>query len=56
MSDNERIYDNERKPERRPVRVPTSRDALGNPGDYLECESEEAAAHWDARRWQRWSP
>lgn len=36
---------------RRSTYVPTSRDAFGHLDNYVECESAEAASHWDARRW-----
>lgn len=43
----------EEEPRRGRVRVPTVRDALGYSG-WVECDPE-AAAHWDARRWERLS-
>jgi hypothetical protein len=31
--------------------VPTGFDEFGRPTDHIQAADEEAAAHWDARRW-----
>lgn len=44
------------EPEQSTVRVPVGeRDAFGRYREHVEAENEEAARHWDATRWERWS-